>query len=770
MRFTALVGSLGALVLSAAIGCTIVKSKDNEENPDGGVGGEAGQAQGGAGGGAGGVAGTGGVAGKGGAAGTGGAVEEPAIPAAAGGLDPAPDCVALEKMLKDDAKARNNAEMDAKIAMIACAYGIDAGTGGTAGAAGAAGSGGAPSSSGTIDYSKTNAQVDGVDEADIVKTDGEYIYLLHSNIFTILKATPPADMAVVPQGTMNIEGRPTEMFVDAGRVVIYSVVDGHSVYQGAKVTPKPTLYENEYGYGYGNDPPSDITTSYVLTKVTVIELTGTPPTVNPVPKAELYFEGNYLSSRRVDNAVRTVLTGGAHGPTLKHEPADPGETPEAMIAAYKKLKDDNNAKIDAATYKDWLPYRFVKSGATITASEPACSEYMVPKAGSSQYGLTQIYAFDWTAPTTMNGVSIPAKASVVYGGKQSLYVAAVADSNYYEGYACQPTTTPKPGQIIYFQYTYIHDFDFKKSAITPEYLGSAAIPGGVLNQFSVDENAEHFRVATGGDLVRYVDKGYGLESEVDKSNHVFTMEVGDGKELKILGRIDGLGKGENLHSTRFIEDKAFVVTFEQIDPLIVVDLADPAAPAVLGQIDVPGFSEYVHPIGKPTTHLLTIGKETEPGPVIVGLKVSLFDVTTPTAPKLVNSFVFKDSKYGYSEAENNHKAFNYSPDKGILTFPYVAEDYSSNYEVHSFLEVFKVDTTAGITQMGEISHDDFFNSYWWEWCKDDIGAGMRRGMFIGDNLYSVSYGGIKVNALTDLKTPIGSASLSGLLGAQCAMP
>jgi len=401
---------------------------------------------------------------------------------------------------------------------------------------------------------------------------------------------------------------------------------------------------------------------------------------------------------------------------------------------------------------------------------------MIPKAGSTQYGLTQLQTFDWTAPTDIKSVNLPVHTMVVYGGPQSIYISASGYNDTYEAYACQPSKPPVIGQVMYFDYTYIHEFDFKTSTTVAEYMGTGVFPGKILNQFSVDEYQEHFRVASGGDLLRYVDGGGGtVDTEWERSSHVFTLEIADGKELKIMGRVDGIGKNEDIYATRFIEDKAYVVTFRKKDPLTVVDLKDPAKPAILAELTIPGFSEYVHPIGTPVTHLLTIGKETDSNSTVVGVAVQVFDVTNPTTPTLQQKFVFDGDSWGYSEAENNHKAFNYLPDKGILMFPYITDQYAYS-EFHSFLEVFKIDTAGGadksITKLGAISHDDLFNEYWWTYCKEVYGAGVRRGVFITDNIYSLSYGGIKVHALSDLNTLIKSLPFTspGGLGMQCAMP
>lgn len=261
----------------------------------------------------------------------------------------------------------------------------------------------------------------------------------------------------------------------------------------------------------------------------------------------------------------------------------------------------------------------------------------------------------------------------------------------------------------------------------------------------------------------------------EQTNHVFVLKQVDAA-FEEIGRVLDLIKEESIYAVRFIEDRGYVVTFEELDPLFVIDMKTPAAPTVLGEVEIPGFSLYVHPIGN--DHPLTIGKETEDqgmGPLPIGLNLQIFDVSTPTQPVLKHKHVFEGDAYAYSEAENNHKAFVYNPDLGVVVFPFVATvDDGTSLDIHATLEVFSVDITNGFTKLGAPNHDDFFEGTMWEWCLEDnvFGVAMRRGLFIDDYLYSISYGGLKVHAMQDLSTPVGAVDLSmpSALGYSCAPP
>lgn len=195
---------------------------------------------------------------------------------------------------------------------------------------------------------------------------------------------------------------------------------------------------------------------------------------------------------------------------------------------------------------------------------------------------------------------------------------------------------------------------------------------------------------------------------------------------------------------------AYLVTFRQVDPLFAIDLSDPTAPTVLGSLEIPGFSEYIHPID--TTHLVTIGRDQ-------GVAVQLFDVTSPTAPLLADKFVFTAD--GYTEAAQSQKAFTYFPSRHVLAFLFAG--YAScgpgACDMRSTLELFRVDASS-ITHLGSIDHSGLFASAPTGYCGGYYGAQVRRGLFMDDVVYAVSYAGVTANALTDLATSLNSLSLA----------
>ncbi|WP_438026059.1 beta-propeller domain-containing protein [Sorangium sp. So ce233] len=674
------------------------------------------------------------------------------------------------------------------------------------------GAGAAEDGSGTPTHSNTNTQVAGVDEADIVKTDGNNLYVLHGQSFYTLAAWPASSLAV--GSSLAIEGHPHEMFVTDDKVVVYSAVNAPSIYERAGVEPRPGYYDYVVVGGVagggiarpapaggaapavpsdggddtpmqpsGSDeptppddpdapasdgdpggadepandgapdapdapggdpgasppPPEDPIAPEVyapLTKLTVLSLAGGAPSV----VKELYFEGGYASARRAGEDVRTVLTGGAHGPALGYWPEgliEYPETAEAWTAAFEQLRAENTALIEAAPLSTWLPYRFEKQGDTVTELGASCSDFYVPEAGTTSYGLTQIESIDLAdLGATPESTTIIGATDTVYSSHDALYVAA-------RGW--EPMSPEGPGEeLVSTDVTHLHKFDLTVDPSQPRYVASGSVPGHILNQFSLDEHNGKLRISTTETLQSATDW--------TTRNNVFVLEA-QGDDLARIGAVTDLAPGEQIRSTRFFGDRGYVVTFLQVDPLFVLDLSDPASPSVAGELKIPGFSEYMHPIGD--GHLLAIGRDADETGRVTGLALQIFDVTNASAPALLHKETL-EGPYAFSEAEHNHKAFTYYGEHDVLAFPLVSYDAETG-AVASTLELFNVDIADGFSRLGAVDHSGFFTPT--PDCYYYGGANVWRGLFIEDHVYSISDGGVLVNALDDLATPVASVAL-----------
>lgn len=654
-------------------------------------------------------------------------------------LERASSCQNLEAMLKADAKAKLNAFIDGQIESLhhRSSGGVMYDAAATPGSQSTNASKPADRAS---TYSKTNTQVDGVDEADIVKNDDKYIYVLHGSTLQIIDAFPADKMQ--RSNTATIDGTPSEMFVSGNKVVVFSTVSGGPVFAAAGVARKP-----RYGYygggwwgggfagpmcmGYGcgswvSDP---------ITKVTVLSLDGTTPSLVSVAR-ELYFEGSYVSSRRIGSKVRAITSGGAYAPELEYWPQDPGldwSDTSDVEDAYERVRARDLAKIDASTWQDWVPARLEKNGAKVTAQTVACTDVLLPTTGSTEYGLSQLVSFDLDAPAAApSDLAIAGAVDVVYGNDSTMILA---QRGWRSGWWWQTDDLPEE---FSFTYTHLHAFDIKSDPSVPAYVGSGTVVGTVDDQFSIDEHAGIVRVSTTEERAQW-RPGRGMFGSGymgwQAAAHVFTLQTEKGA-LTQIGSVGDLVVDERVTATRFLGDTAYVVTFRNVDPLFVVDTKDPANPKVMGSLTIPGFSEYMQPLD--ATHLLTIGRSGTTS----NLALQIFDVADPVHPKLASRFDYATDGWSGSEAEQNHKAFTYYPEKKLLSFPRWAYD-GGGYGFHSSAELFRVDVASGISKIGSVDHTKLFpSSFQRGWCNDYFGPQVRRSVFMDDVMYSISYGGI----------------------------
>jgi hypothetical protein len=623
-----------------------------------------------------------------------------------------------------------------------------------------------PAVLGPSGHSDTNVQVKGVDEADIVKTDGDHIFLLHGNQLYVLTSWPANQTAI--QGKTTIEGSANEMFVQNGVAVVFS----NTYDQGDLVDAPPPastmagVSPNPYAY-YGT----------AFTKITLIKVgTGAPQVVR-----ELFVEGNYLSARRYDKTVRAVIQGGFRTPPIyagNVEYTDPWgrKYPQEQIdQQVNSWRDRMIAAISTTKLSDWLPIERELTAGTLSKPARRCTDFYAPSPGLTDYGLTNIVSFDMQDPkSALGGALVLGNADEVYSN-ESVMLLASRDYRWDQG-------------LIERERTVLHRFELDGANTT--YNSSGFVPGQIVDQFSLDEANGVVRVATSARLwqnfmpplpplaavaVKQDDlpkDGSGVATLARQTdNRVVTLRA-SGEKLVRAGITEPLGNdGEVLKSSRFVGDRAYVVTFHQTDPLMVIDLSKPEKLVKLGELDIPGFSDYMQPIDK--DNLLTIGRDTDASGVDRGLMLQLFDVSDATAPR--RSHTYKFGPNGYSEANTNHKAFTFfKPDgavgyDGLLAFPYV----NNGYPFSSSLEVFKVSVKDGFTLLGAIDHTQLLQNVCGMFNSGNSGAPIyfngcvqpevRRGLFIlgrgEDFVYSISNGGVLVHALTDLMTAVATVPL-----------
>jgi uncharacterized secreted protein with C-terminal beta-propeller domain len=278
--------------------------------------------------------------------------------------------------------------------------------------------------------------------------------------------------------------------------------------------------------------------------------------------------------------------------------------------------------------------------------------------------------------------------------------------------------------------TVIHKFELDPSLPEPvRYSASGEVKGWTLDQFSMSEFDGYLRVAS-----TEFDWWWGTTPEEEAASSVTVLADDGSGNLAQVGHVGGLGPGEQIFAVRFMGLRGYVVTFEQIDPLFTLDLSDPTDPTVVGELEVTGFSSYLHPVGD--EWLLAVGQEADEEGRVLGLAVSIFDVRDFADPKLAHRYLVEDEEraWSWSEALSDHHAFTYH--RGVLSIPIYLWKAEGRF---SGLLVLAIDPNEGIWELGRIDHQDL--------ARNDHHPWMRRSVYIEDAIYSLSSAGVKVNSL-----------------------
>jgi hypothetical protein len=615
-------------------------------------------------------------------------------------------------------------------------------------------------SDGAEEYSTTNNQVEGVDEPDFIKNDGNYIYVLADGRFQVLDAWPANEAHRI--STTAIEGEPKSMFVLGNRAVVYSSLD--PVWTGDPSYDSVGYYGGECTYGYDCELMGD---GHPL-KITVLDLTDLAA---PTIVREVDFGGSLLAGRSIDGAAFTMVVfpqmgssvafGGAYVPAeLEDHWYDCGSdipfTQCEIQQMFDDLIEDNAAQIAALEPASILPGvrdRRLVDGEWVETSElfADCSSFFLSESGD---GLNQLslFTFDPAANDEIGIASIIDRPGAVYANATSMYVASRHYAAYgEEWYFDDPSSTPEA--------TTVHKFALDPEAMTAQYVGSGAVKGRVLNQFSMDEHEGYLRIAT---TTSYAP---------DENAHSTVSVLGESEgELVTVGQVDHIAPSEDIRSVRFDEDQGYLVTFKKTDPLFVLDLSDAESPAVVGELEIPGFSTYMHLMDK--NHLLTIGYDADDMGDFAwfqGVKMQIFDISEPTNPILDHDIVI-GTRGSTSEATTNHLAFNYFASRDLLAIPMTicegGEGGSSyGYDMtFSGLLVFNVTVEDGFSELGGVPHaeptsgDDYDTTCgnWW----NDSNSAVKRSVFMEDFVFSVAPDLINVASVDELSDVLVSLDLT----------
>jgi len=593
------------------------------------------------------------------------------------------------------------------------------------------------------DFSTTNIQVEGVDEADIIKNDGKYIYTVSGNKVEIIDAYPAESAKIISQ--IEINGSVNEIFINGDRLVVFG-------YENKEIEIQQPAEEKRIAaesYPYRRYAQNTFIKVYDLSEKT-----------NPILAREMSMEGSYYDSRMIGDYVYAVITKYANGDPVPL-PMIMSNEKETKIAAtdvyyfdypdssYQftniiSLNVKNNEEIKTKTFLLGYTQNMFVSQNNI---------YITYQKRMRDIDYTNKIIDEVVIPLLPANIEIQARNvrnSNLKSYEKMSQIGKIVENYFNTASEMEKVNLQKAGEekmkimqssiAKEMEKTIIHKIAISNGDV--EYKTQGEAPGNVLNQFSMDEYNNYFRIAT-------------TTQGSQQMNHIYVLD----SDMKIVGKLEDLAPGERIYSARFIGDRAYLVTFKKVDPLFVIDLKEPANPKVLGKLKIPGYSDYLHPYDE--NHIIGIGKEAVEAKQgdfawYQGMKLALFDVTDVENPKEISKYVIGDRGTD-SEALREHKAFLFSKSKNLLVMPvqvYEIKNKTSDWGYGEFTfqgaYVFNLDTENGFVLKGKITHRDD-EAIKKEGSYPDYRNTVRRSLYIGDVLYTLSSQMIKMNSLDDIK-------------------
>jgi uncharacterized secreted protein with C-terminal beta-propeller domain len=463
-----------------------------------------------------------------------------------------------------------------------------------------------------LDYSGTNTHEQGVDEPDLVKTDGHRIVTVTNGVLRVVDVATrrvSGELSLVG----NVSGQPEELLLYGDRVLVLM-----PAMQAQPVANRPDRQTN------GSD-------------LVFVDLSGPRPRT----AGRLTVDGSVLDARQVGGVARIVVRS---APRLQF-PYDQTGSEAEQIAANQKV-------IDNATADDWLPRYSLSIDGRTTVGRVDCQQVSRPTHYSGTTMLT-VYTLDLgrSGLTPGEPATVVADGEIVYGTGTSLYIAS--DDRWlgagWRGGGLRAAPSAR---------TELYKFDVSRPR-RPVFVASGEVPGWLVNQYALSEYQGALRVVTTTDRTIW---GGPAPTNSESALYVLWQR---GEDLAEVGRVVGLGKGERVYSVRFVGPTGYVVTFRQTDPLYTLDLRDPTNPKVVGELKITGYSAYLHPAGE--GRLIGIGQEASTQGRVLGTQVSLFDVRDPANPERLTRYQLGG---GHSEAEFDPHAFLYWPKTGLLVIPF----------------------------------------------------------------------------------------------------
>ena len=529
----------------------------------------------------------------------------------------------------------------------------------------------------TQEYSQTNIQVEGVDEPDIVKTDGNYLYVISENNIYIIKAYPIDEAKKLSY--IKFDNTPDNMFINNDYLIVFT-----TTYNEHKLLTYNTWSNHATMYLYDTSDKN-----------------------NPILIKTIEINGSYLDARMIDSYIYMIAS------ESTWEIYREGDLSIPKIAIDKTTED---IQPDDIYYID------------------------IPEPVET---MTHIISMDLNTKDVKHKSFLLGYSQTIYVSKNNIYITSIS-------YQSNPI-------IQQLEETIIHKISIDNGNIN--YIAQGIVKGYILNQFSMDEYNGFFRIAT----------TIGNVFDGNSKNNIYILD----DKLKQISSIEDIASGEKIYSTRFLEDKAYLVTFKKIDPLFTLDLSDPYNPKILGKLKIPGYSDYLHPYDE--NHIIGIGKETVEALAeekenrgldfawYQGLKIALFDVSDFEHPMELNKTIIGDRGTD-SIALHDHKAFLFDYKKQLLVIPVDVyeidenikkqhENYTGNiYGEFTFqgVYVYHISIEDGIQLLGRITHMDN-ESYIKTSYYPPLSTSITRSIYIDNILYTISQSMVKLNSLDNLE-------------------
>jgi Beta propeller domain len=561
-------------------------------------------------------------------------------------------------------------------------------------------------------YSGTNDYQAGVDEPDLVKTDGRRIVTVAGGVLQVVDA---ASLTVTGRLDLDAVGdsfgyQPSNLLLSGDHALLLS--GGGPVARSADGAPPPVF----------------------TSKLLLVGLAGHLRVMS-----SYRIEGSLIDARQIGSAVRVVISS---QPRLNFRAQPYGTTDAQRIAANRAVI--RNAGLDA-----WLPHYKETSGRGTSMGHVPCSAVSRPATYSGANLLT-VLTFDLASDAlgSGDGVAIVADGSTVYGTGSSLYVAS--DGRWQAEGPMGSGGTSMPGRSATGQpQTEIYRFDITRPG-PPRFAAGGSVPGYLLGQYALSEWRGYLRIATTtGSSWAIAD---GQPPGAQTSSSAVDVLSTRGPVMRLAGHIGGLGLTERIYAVRFMGPVGYVVTFRQTDPLYTLDLSDPARPRVRGAVALTGYSAYLHPASG--ARLIGIGRQADAMGHVGGTQVSLFDVSDLATPTRLATFALAAA---VSEAEFDPHAFLYWPSSHLVVVPVQVAGpvpatsvtpgraARSPYGPHSGALVLRIDD-SGITETGLVSQPDIGNANGLAWFPP-----IERSLIIGQTLWTISNAGAMASDLTTLR-------------------